>query len=82
MLSCRDVSHTIACDELEESTLGRRLKIRLHLLMCRHCWRYAAQIRAIGRAARELFGAAPEEQVVVDRLRAALLEGREDAGRG
>lgn len=80
MLSCREVSRAIAADALEEFPLGRRLTVRLHLLMCRHCRRYAAQLRAIGRATRELFGAVPEEQAVVERLRDAVLEGREESG--
>ncbi len=56
MLTCREVTRTIATDELSEAGIGRRLAVRLHLFMCRDCCRYAAQIRAIGEAARGLFG--------------------------
>lgn len=80
-MRCRDVARAIAAGELEQVPLGRRVAVRLHLLMCRHCRRYAAQIRAIGQAARELFREAPAEQAVVERLREAVLAGREGSGR-
>jgi hypothetical protein len=43
--------------------------------MCRHCRRYARQIRAIGEAARALFDPAGADQAVIDRLRDAILRG-------
>jgi anti-sigma factor RsiW len=81
VLSCREVTRSIAADELETSTLGRRLQVRLHLLMCRHCRRYAAQMRAIGQAAREIFRPAPDEKATVDRLRDAILKSEADPDR-
>ena len=44
----------IASDQLAGAGWGTRLTVRLHLLMCRHCRRYAAQLAAIGTAARSL----------------------------
>lgn len=82
MLSCREVTRAVATGEWEEAAPGRRLQIRLHLLMCRHCRRYTAQIRAIGQAARELFREAPDEEAAVDRLRNALLRGGKEADPG
>ena len=55
MLSCKEVSRSIASDELAGASWTRRLGVRFHLLMCRHCRRYEAQLRAIGVTARRLF---------------------------
>lgn len=55
MLSCKELTRMIAADELAEAGFWQRLKARLHLLMCRHCRRYQAQIRALGRATREMW---------------------------
>jgi len=70
MPSCREVTLAVAGEELERASLGRRMMIRLHLLMCRHCRRYAAQIRAVAEAARELASRQGED---VARLRRAVL---------
>ena len=41
--------------------------------MCTHCRRYAAQIRAIGTAARSLFREHGEDPKVLERLRETIL---------
>ena len=46
MLTCKDVATAIGRDEWRAASWRRRLALRLHLLMCSHCRRYAAQIRA------------------------------------
>lgn len=55
MMSCQEVTKTIASDQLVGAGWRKRLAVQLHLLMCRHCRRYATQLAAIGTAARELF---------------------------
>ncbi len=55
MPSCKDVAHLISSDELVVQTWHRRLAVRIHLLMCRHCHNYSAQVRAIGQSVRELY---------------------------
>ena len=52
MMSCEELSRLMASDELATLGWGRRLRARLHLLMCRHCRRYAKQIRTLGDIAR------------------------------
>ncbi len=71
MPSCREVTLAVAGEALERASFGRRRLVRLHLLMCRHCLRYAAQMRALAAAAREL---AAREDRDVARLRRAILE--------
>ncbi len=78
MLSCKEVTRLLAGDELERASWARRLAVRLHLRMCWHCRRYAAQLRAIGRAARSLWGAHPkkaEDPETLKRLEEAILKG-------
>ncbi len=73
MLTCKDVATTIGRDEWRAAPRGRRVALRLHLLMCRHCRRYAAQIRALGTAARSLLRAHGEDPTVLERLHETIL---------
>ncbi len=72
MLSCKEVARTVASDALDEHTWGRRLALRLHLLMCRHCRRYARQLRAIAAAARGLWPEESEDPSTLERLRRTI----------
>ena len=73
MVNCKDVATAIGRDEFRAAPPWRRLGLRLHLLMCTHCRRYAAQIRAIGTAARSLFREHGEDLKVLERLRETIL---------
>lgn len=77
MLSCKEVTRLLAGDELEGAGWVRRLVTRVHLLRCQYCRRYAAQLRAIGRATCGLWGARPtdEDPKVRKRLEDAILKG-------
>lgn len=70
MPDCREVTLAVAGEELERASLGRRMMVRLHVLMCRHCRRYAAQMRSLAEAAREL---AAREGRDLARLRQRIL---------
>jgi hypothetical protein len=58
MLRCKQVSTLVAGDGLTGAGAWLRFRVHLHLVMCRHCARYAAQIRMLGARARECFGRA------------------------
>jgi hypothetical protein len=77
MLNCREVTRKIASEEFAEAGWRQRLGVRLHLFMCRHCRRYAAQLRAVGRAARSLWTTRPEDEDpdALKRLEEAILKG-------
>ena len=75
MLSCKEVTRKIASDELVEAGWRERLAVRLHLIWCRHCRRYVAQLRAIGAAARNLWGARAQNARTIERLERQILEG-------
>ncbi|MBZ0112976.1 MAG: hypothetical protein K8J08_10975 [Thermoanaerobaculia bacterium] len=74
MLSCREIVHVVAADQLEGAGVWRRALVRLHLLMCRHCRGYTDQIHAIGQAARELAGRTAADDATEDRIRREILE--------
>ncbi len=68
MLTCKDVATAITQDESRTGSWRRRLALRFHSSMCTHCRRYAAQIRAIGAAARNLARAHGEDPAALERL--------------
>ena len=59
MLKCREVEQKVGSGEIGSAGFMERFAVRLHLMMCRHCRAYARQIRAIGEAARDVFGSSP-----------------------
>jgi predicted anti-sigma-YlaC factor YlaD len=73
MLTCKEISRTIASDELATAGWRRRLSVRLHLLMCRHCRRYFRQMREIGTAARRIFGEERPDPDSQEQLRSSIL---------
>ncbi len=73
MPTCKDVATAIGQDDVRTLPWWRGLALRLHLLMCPHCRRYAAQIRAIGTAARRLFREHREDPQTLKRLQETIL---------
>ncbi len=82
MLNCREVARSIASDELADATWFNRALIRFHLLMCRHCRGYAAQLRAIGAAARNRSGSHVADSASFEKLQTSILERCLDASGG
>ncbi len=54
--------------------------LRLHLLMCRDCSRYAEQLRAIGAWARKRWGPQAEDPATLQRLEHDILERSKPKG--
>ena len=54
MYSCSEVVRSIASDEYSQARLFKKLAIRLHLAMCRHCSLYWKELRAIAAAVRAI----------------------------
>ena len=80
MLTCRDVTE-LATDYQEGAlSLGRRLEVRLHVLMCRFCRRYLAQMRTVADALRRLPPEGPPT-AVNERLAAAFREASRPTGK-
>ncbi|MGB3565088.1 MAG: hypothetical protein WBH85_15205 [Thermoanaerobaculia bacterium] len=74
MPTCREVSRSIAADELPAAGWRRRLSTKLHLLMCRHCRRYSRQLRAMGEAARHILSDKSPDPAAHQRLRSSILD--------
>ncbi len=52
MMTCQEVSTLVSTGGLPEAPLMRRLGVRMHLAMCRHCRAFRRQVATIARAAR------------------------------
>jgi len=50
MLSCREASKQLVRQEAEALSWWLRVQVRLHLLACRSCQRFAGQMRLMSRA--------------------------------
>lgn len=74
MQSCRDIAYLIASDGLERAGWLTRLLVRLHLLYCRRCRRYAADLETIGRVSRETWDIASVDSQTVQRLERAITD--------
>jgi anti-sigma factor RsiW len=74
MLKCREVEQKIGSGEIASAGFMERLAVNFHLMMCRHCRAYARQIRAIGAAAREVFGSSLEEPKALSELKDRIMK--------
>ncbi len=54
MLSCKDVTRLISESMDASLPIGKRIGVRIHLLMCRFCARYERQLLLIRETARRL----------------------------
>ena len=79
MTNCKEVVRLIASDELADVVWANRALVRLHLLMCRHCRGYAAQLRAIGAAARDQSDSDMVDRASFEKLQSSILERCLDA---
>jgi len=79
MPNCKEVVRLIASDELADAVWSDRALVRLHLLMCRHCRGYAAQLRAIGASAREQLDLSSADKAAFEQLQSSILERCLDA---
>ena len=54
MLSCKDVTKLVSEAMDRSLPLGKRIGVRLHLLICKFCARYERQLHLIRETARRL----------------------------
>ncbi len=57
MLSCKDVTRLVSESMDRSLPLGKRVGVRLHLLMCKFCSRYERQLLLIRETAKHLVAA-------------------------
>ncbi len=78
MLSCKELVRALASEELEEAGRRKRLAVKFHLVMCRHCRRYASQLKALRSTAKRLWGTeadAPDPDQIARLARKILKDG-------
>ena len=81
MMTCHDVSTLVSTGGLPDAPFMRRLEIRMHLAMCRHCRAFRRQIETIARAAR-VAGLAFERELPQDFESTIVQRLRPQGGRG
>ena len=54
MLSCREITALLSKESLTKLSLKEKIELRLHLMMCKLCARYAKQIKFISRVFKML----------------------------
>jgi len=74
MLTCKEVSRSIASDQLTAAGWRRRLAIKLHLFMCRHCREYVRQMREIAATVKHMLGQQTADPDSRERLRSSILD--------
>ncbi len=73
MMSCREVCDH-ASDFIEaELPLRSRLRLGLHLLICRHCARFMRYLRLAGRVSAAIDTPEPPDDAAIDALIQKLL---------
>lgn len=78
MLTCREIAQS-ASDYLDcNVSWPRRMQMRLHLAMCRHCKRYVDQL-ALTIASVQASKPDPVDAATTDRIVAAIRESRAKA---
>ena len=63
MYFCSDVMNMIARDEHLTAGFFKKLALRVHLLMCRHCSRYVSQLKILALMVRDASVPVPASQV-------------------
>ena len=54
MIRCKEVATLLSTDEIAHQPVLRRAAVRVHLMMCRHCRRFARQLALLRQAAADL----------------------------
>lgn len=63
MYRCSEIVRFISTDEYMSVGFFKKLRIRIHLAMCRNCSKYLRQVRAMGAALREGGGTVPPSEI-------------------
>lgn len=81
MLMCRELAG-IASDYIDgELTTGKKLSVKMHLLMCRHCRSFIGNLRVSTELMRG-HSSARVEEAVIDRINARVSEALKSGSSG
>ena len=76
MITCKEVSTLVASGSLESTSLTTRLRVRVHLLMCRHCRAFKRQLATLAAAVSALNKGFAKEPAADFEERVAKAAGR------
>ena len=65
MIRCQEVATLLSTDQFASQPMWRRAGVRVHLMMCRHCRRFARQLARLQQVAADL-GATFDAEVGAD----------------
>lgn len=54
MLTCKEVTKLVSKSLDQDLPLGKRIAVRIHLMMCKYCARFKKQMMFLHRMAKEL----------------------------
>ncbi len=61
MMKCKEVATLLDMEQVAGESFWRRAGVRLHLMMCQHCRRFARQIRQLRAGAQSMRSAIDSE---------------------
>ena len=82
MLKCKEVSSLVSSDDLVGAGFMKRMEVRMHLLMCKHCARYFDQIKSVGQGAKNLAQNQEANSEQIERMEHHILNVVRDPGTG
>lgn len=71
---CDEVARLVANGSYDDGGLWLRMRVRMHMLMCKHCRLYQTQIRNMGAAARACSARIGGRIEGIDRLERRIIE--------
>lgn len=82
MLKCKEVSSLVSSDDLVGAGFMKKLEVRMHILMCKHCARYFDQIKSVGQGAKNLAHNQEANSEQIERMENHILDVVRDPGTG
>lgn len=77
MLPCKDIVRILSSQDSSADELSwmKRAELRMHLLMCKHCSRYASQLKMMKHGFKKLFSRITQvDQGNIKRLEDDIIE--------
>ncbi len=74
MLKCKEVSALVSSDNLDNAGFMKKMEVRMHLLMCKHCSRYFDQIKSVGQGAKDMAHGQEADSEQIERMEKNILD--------
>jgi len=66
MMRCKEVATLLDTEQVADESFRKRFAVRLHLMMCKHCRRFARQLRHLHVGAQSMRSAIDSEAAAAD----------------